>query len=110
MSLRVASTEYDLGAVGGSTTKNQETAVGDVGQMVLEVDVSALAERIATLVLRVLKERQPSSSPWLDIEGATAYLGCSVERLRKLVQRRAIPFHQERPNKRIFLHRLELDE
>src|SRR5437660_1480530 len=72
-----------------------------VGGVVLQVDVSALAELVAALVVEGLGERATSSSPWLDVERAAAYLGWSTERVRKLVQRRSIPFHQEKPGARV---------
>ena len=76
----------------------------------IQVDLRDVAERVAELVLQTLNELRTPSSPWLDLQSAAEYLGCSPERLRKLVQRRAVPFHQERPGGRIFFHRLELDE
>jgi excisionase family DNA binding protein len=77
----------------------------------VHIDVGALAERVAELVAHRL-ERQivDARSPWFDVEGAADHLSCSTERLRKLVQRRQVPFHQERAGGRIFFNRNELDE
>lgn len=77
----------------------------------LVVDLDAVAHRIAELVTVSLRDAlQGEASPWLDVGTAAGHLGCSEERLRKLVQRRAVPFHQERPGARIFFNRSELDQ
>src|SRR3954454_9117810 len=79
--------------------------------LILQVDLEMLAGRVAALVAAALGESlAPARSPWLDVAGAAEHLTCSPERLRKLVQRRAIPFHQDRAGGRIFFHRRELDE
>jgi excisionase family DNA binding protein len=75
----------------------------------LDLHLGLLAELIADLVAAQLSEDAPAS-PWLDVAGAAAHLSCSPERLRKLVARRSIPFHQERSGGRLFFHRRELDD
>jgi excisionase family DNA binding protein len=74
----------------------------------VELDLEALAERVASLILERL-DHEPAS-PWLDSPAAATYLCCSIERVRKLVSRREIPFHQAQTGGRVFFHRRELDE
>jgi hypothetical protein len=76
----------------------------------LRVEVSGLAQTIADHLAAQLAAAAAPPSPWLDLQDAAAHLSCSPERLRKLVQRRAIPFHQERSGGRIFFHRREIDK
>ena len=72
--------------------------------------VSALAALVANL-LRA--QPQPSGSEswpeWMNVDTAARYLDCTPERVRKLVARREIPYHQEAPGCRIFFRRPELD-
>jgi excisionase family DNA binding protein len=77
-------------------------------EVAVTVDLGLLVERIAAEVAARLAV--PEASPWLDVAGAAEYLSCSPERIRKLIARREIPFHQERPGSRVFFHRRELDE
>lgn len=78
--------------------------------LVVSVDASALVREIAEAVAaRLRDERFASESPWMDVDAAARHLGCSPQRVRKLVQRRGIPFHQERRGARIFFSRPELD-
>ena len=70
--------------------------------------LEATAERIAELV----SERVPAAaepSPWLDFDGAMAYLGFSRDRLYKLTAARAIPFRKKRDGQGLLFHRGELD-
>src|SRR4051812_26690107 len=76
----------------------------------VQVDLSALAERGAELVLAGLQDRGSAPPSWFALEHAAEYLGWLSERLRELVQRRAVPFHQERRGARIAFNRRELDE
>jgi excisionase family DNA binding protein len=46
----------------------------------------------------------------MSIETAARYLDAPVERLRKLKERRAIPFSQEAPECRVHFSRSALDE
>jgi excisionase family DNA binding protein len=93
-----------IGKPSGAATGNAE------GAFVLHVDVDALATRIADILADRLGIPSQPSSPWLDVDRAAEYLCCSAHRVRKLVQRGAIPFHQERSGGRIFFNRRELDE
>jgi len=79
-----------------------------VHQITVQFDLTDLAQRIAAAISE--SEATSSLSPWLDVERAAEYLGCSSERIRKLIARHQIPFHQERAGGRIFLHRRELDD
>jgi excisionase family DNA binding protein len=71
--------------------------------------VEALAERTATLVAARLAPVTRVESPWLDFEGAMAYLGFSRDRLYKLTAARAIPFRKKRDGQGLLFHRGELD-
>ena len=71
--------------------------------------IDLIAERLAAIVLRRLAEQGSNGRAWFDVEGAADYLAMPVERLRKLIGRRAIPFHQEAPGHRVFLSRPDLD-
>jgi excisionase family DNA binding protein len=84
-----------------------QTSANPVVQLDLTLLASAIARRVVDDLTAVLAV--PSSSPWLDVAGAADYLACSPERVRKLVQRREVPFHQERRGGRVFLNRYELD-
>lgn len=77
-------------------------------ELTVTVDVGPLIERIAAEV--VARMALPESSPWMDVNSAAEYLACSPQRIRKLVARRELPYHQERPGGRVFFHRGELDE
>ena len=67
-----------------------------------------LAERVATLVNERLEAAGPQS-PWLDFDGAQAYLGFSRDRLYKLTAAGAIPFRKKRDGQGLLFHRDELD-
>jgi excisionase family DNA binding protein len=51
----------------------------------------------------------PTWPGWMSVDTASRYLDCPVERVRKLVARREIPFAQEGPGCRIFFNRSDLD-
>lgn len=68
----------------------------------------ALAERTAQLVAERLEPAPQTGSPWLDFEGAMAYLGFS-RRLYKLTAARAIPFRKKHDGQGLLFHREELD-
>jgi excisionase family DNA binding protein len=90
-------------------SSSDEGRSGVIGS--ISIDLDLLASRIADLILMRTEQRDRApASPWMGVEMAASYLDCSPERIRKLVARRAIPFHQERPGARVFLHRGEIDE
>lgn len=70
--------------------------------------LQTLAERIAELLDR-RAELAGADSPWLDVHGATAYLGFSRDQLYKLTAARAIPFRKKRDGQGLLFHRDELD-
>jgi excisionase family DNA binding protein len=74
--------------------------------------VEVFAERAAAIVLAQLGEHDASSSEWpewMSVETAARYLDASKERVRKLKERREIPYYQEGPGCRVFFRRSELD-
>jgi excisionase family DNA binding protein len=71
--------------------------------------VQELAERTAALVAARLAAAARTESPWLDVEGAMAYLSLSRDRLYKLTAARAIPFRKKRDGQGLLFHRDELD-
>ena len=70
--------------------------------------IEHLVEAVAARVLARLGGQRDGRT-WFDVEGAADYLAMPVERLRKLIGRRAIPFHQEAPGHRISPNRSDLD-
>jgi excisionase family DNA binding protein len=72
-----------------------------------------LLDVAAAHVVELLRERLPAApgtaSPWLDFDGALAYLGFSRDRLYKLTAARAIPFRKKRDGQGLLFHRGELD-
>jgi excisionase family DNA binding protein len=70
--------------------------------------VEAFAERVA----EIIASRQPdrgAPTPWLYGQRAAAeYLGCGLDRVKRLTAARAIPHHKQ--DGRVFYHRDELDE
>ena len=77
--------------------------------------VEALAAAVSDRLVSVLGtagtagvgERWPE---WMAIETAARYLDVSPHRLRKLVSRREIPFHQEDKGCRVLFRRGDLDD
>jgi len=69
--------------------------------------LEAVAERAAEIVL----ERSPASSwpEWMSVDTAARYLDVPVERVRKLKERRELPYYQDAPGCRVFFRRAELD-
>jgi excisionase family DNA binding protein len=52
---------------------------------------------------------QEPGSPWLNLEGACAYLGFSRDQLYKLTAAHAIPFRKKAGGQGLRFHRDELD-
>lgn len=73
--------------------------------------VTAIAALVADLLHPGAQASDDEASPeWMNVETAAKYLDCTPERIRKLVARREIPYHQEAPGCRIFFRRQELNE
>jgi excisionase family DNA binding protein len=70
--------------------------------------VEAIARRVAELLGRD-QPRQESVSPWLDVDGACAYLGFSRNTLYKLSAAGAIPCRKKAAGQGLRFHREELD-
>jgi predicted DNA-binding transcriptional regulator AlpA len=70
--------------------------------------LDVLAERVARRVLRQLELPQPAS-PWLDVEGALAFLPFSRDQLYKLTSAKAIPCRKKRGGQGLLFHRGELE-
>jgi excisionase family DNA binding protein len=71
--------------------------------------LAALAARVLELVRDQLACPAEPWPDWMNVDTASRYLDCTSERLRKLVARRQIPYHQDAPGCRIFFHRPDLD-
>ena len=73
--------------------------------------IELVAIRAAELVVQQLAARDDGQWPaWMSIETAARYLDSPVQRLRKLVARREIPYSQEAPGCRVFFARADLDQ
>jgi predicted DNA-binding transcriptional regulator AlpA len=73
-----------------------------------EALLDMLAERVARRVAARL-EQPPPASPWLDVEGALAFLPFSRDQLYKLTSAKAIPFRKKRGGQGLLFHRGELE-
>jgi excisionase family DNA binding protein len=73
--------------------------------------VEALAERAAAIVLTRLDNRSTSDAwpEFMNVATAARYLDVSEERIRKLKDRRQIPYYQGGPRCRVSFRRTELD-
>jgi excisionase family DNA binding protein len=69
--------------------------------------VEAIAARVAELVTAASPE---PVSPWLDVDGACAYLGFSRNTLYRLTAARAIPCRKKANGQGLRFRRDELDE
>ena len=72
--------------------------------------VEQIAERVAQLLGNRARETAATGSPWLNVEGACAYLGFSRDTLYKLTAAKAIPFRRKQGGQGLLFHRQELDE
>ena len=79
----------------------------ELSLLVPEELLHALAELVAARVGEQLPVRV--ESPWLDLEGACAYLHFSRDQLYKLTAAKAIPFRKKRGGQGLIFHRDELD-
>lgn len=80
----------------------------EISLTVPESLLDALAERVARRILSQLKPPQ-AASPWLDVEGALAFLPFSRDQLYKLTSAKAIPFRKKRGGQGLLFHRGELE-
>lgn len=80
----------------------------EISLTVPESLLDALAEHVAGRVLSQLKPPQ-AASPWLDVEGALAFLPFSRDQLYKLTSAKAIPFRKKRGGQGLLFHRGELE-
>jgi hypothetical protein len=82
------------------------------GQMTIawsELLITQIADAVAAR-LGDSDRRSTSQSPWLDVDGAAAYLNSTSEAVRKAAQRGQLPGHQlHGPRSRWWFHRDELD-
>jgi excisionase family DNA binding protein len=69
--------------------------------------VEAIAQRVAELLHE--SEERDSGSPWLDLDGACAYLGFGRNTLYKLCAARAIPCRKKAGGQGLRFHREEVD-
>jgi excisionase family DNA binding protein len=70
--------------------------------------VAAVAERVLDTL--TLPDHAAPWPEWMSVESAARYMDVSPERLRKLVARREVPFHQEGRRCRVLFRRRDLDE
>jgi excisionase family DNA binding protein len=70
--------------------------------------VEQVAQRVAHLLHAKTQSAEPGS-PWLDFDGACAYLGFSRDQLYKLTAARAIPCRRKAGGQGLRFHRAELD-
>ena len=71
--------------------------------------VDQIAARVAQLIQQT-SPTEPAGSPWLDVDGAAAYLGLSRDAVYKLSAARAIPVRKKQGGQGLRFHRVELDE
>ena len=79
-----------------------------ISDELLEAFAAAVAERLLP-VLRSAANGDPWPA-WMSIETAARYLDVSPQRLRKLVARRQIPYHQDGRGCRLLFRRTDLDQ
>ena len=79
-----------------------------VPEELVEALADAIAERLDRRLPGPAAAGEPGS-PWLDVEGACAYLGFSRDRLYKLTAARAIPHRKRAGGQGLRFHRAELD-
>jgi excisionase family DNA binding protein len=87
---------------------SREPAALELTLTVSDELLTALAERLGVLAPTRVEESE-SSSPWLNTEAASAYLGVSRAQLYKLTAANAIPVHRKRRGQGLRFRREELD-
>ena len=83
-----------------------------LGLVIPDAVVEAIAIAVSERLLPTLQQAGGSKPwpEWMAIETAASYLDVSPQRLRKLVSRREIPFHQEDKGCRVLFRRGDLDD
>jgi len=112
MTARPSKTSTALAAERGVSAASAGAAPGALElRVVIQTEqLSALAALLADLLHGHDHAAEGEAQPeWMNIDSAASYLDCTKERIRKLVTRLEIPFHQEAPGCRIFFRRSELD-
>lgn len=71
--------------------------------------IEAIAQRVVDLLREHDRQVREGGSPWLDFEGARAYLGFSRDRLYKLTAAGAVPCRKKAGGQGLRFHRAELD-
>jgi excisionase family DNA binding protein len=71
--------------------------------------IDAMAQRVAEIVLERTAADRGDQPEYMSVKDAATYLGCTDGRVRKLVERRQIPFTQDGPGCPVFLARCDLD-
>jgi excisionase family DNA binding protein len=105
-----------------SQSEPQGVAVRTRGQVVVnrpqvvEIHLPAtfleaiVAETTSRVLVKLDNHSAEAGSPWMNVETAARYLDCSVERIRKLKERRELPYHQEGPGCRVLFNKSDLDK
>jgi excisionase family DNA binding protein len=75
----------------------------------VEVPVTLSDDTVAVIAAAIPMPQQTTWPEWMDAFKAADYLGVSVERVRKLKDRGAIPAYQEAPRCRVLFRRRDLD-
>jgi excisionase family DNA binding protein len=75
----------------------------------LDALADAIAARVAALIASEVAQQAPALSPWLDFDGACAYLGFTRDVLYKLTAAQAIPVRKKADGQGFRFHRAELD-
>lgn len=95
----------------GQVHMNRTSFLGDAPRLSVELP-PLLIEQIAEAVVARLTglEGTTTQSPWLDVDGAAAYLNSTPDVVRRWANRRQLPGHQPNgPGGRWYFHPGELD-
>jgi len=71
--------------------------------------VESIARRAAEIAAERSSNRADGWAEWMNVETAACYMDVSVERVRKLIARKALPSYSEGKGCRRFLRRSEID-
>jgi excisionase family DNA binding protein len=86
--------------------------MSELGLYIPDTVIEALATAVSERLLPALHAADAAQPwpEWMAIDTAARYLDVSPQRLRKLVSRREIPFHQEDKGCRVLFRRGDLDD